>query len=75
MELNHATWEAAERELINSGFTKYQSCIDGRTLFERDSVTDDFYGRAPRRAICQIKFIAIDPIWSGARNRYSIDFI
>ncbi len=74
MQLDHKTWEAAEAELINAGFTKYQSCIDGRTLFGRDSVTDDFYGRAPRRAICQIKQIWIDPIWSGARNSFSIDF-
>ena len=71
----YRTYEQAEGNLISDGFIKYQSCIDGATLYSKDSKVDDFYGGYAKRAICRIRFNYVDPIWGSDLNYYSIEFI
>lgn len=74
MQINHKTFEEAEAELLAAGFRKYQSCIDGRTLFDKEGTVDPFYGAYSKREICSIQMHWIDPQWNGARNYFSIQF-
>lgn len=71
----YRTYEQAESELICDGFIKYQSCINGATVYDKESKVDDFYGGYACRATCRIRFNAVDPIWGSDRNYYSIEFI
>lgn len=71
----YRTYEQAESELICDGFIKYQSCIDGATLYSKESKVDDLYGGYAKRALCRIRFNAVAPIWGDNRNFYSVEFI
>lgn len=71
----YKTYEQAETELMQSGYVKYQCCINGETLFLKESKVDPFYGGYSKPAICRIRFNAVAPIWGDNKNFYTIDFL
>ena len=73
--ITYKTYEQAESELISGGFMKHQSCIDGATLYSKESKVDDWFGGYSKRATCRIRFNAVAPIWGDNKNFYSIEFM
>lgn len=71
----HRTYEQAESELISDGFIKHQSCINGATLYSKESKVDDSFGGYSKRATCRIRFNDVAPIWGDNKNYYSIEFM
>lgn len=75
MRTVHSTHDSADRDLIDAGFQRYISCVDGRTLYEKWSTRDPFYGGGPVKAICYIQAHFVAPRWGDDQNYWTIEFL
>ena len=71
----YATHEDAKAALIDDGFKRYISPIDGAERFSKPGKVDDALGGYAREEIACIKHHWVAPQWGDSRNYFTISFL
>jgi hypothetical protein len=75
MQSAYKTYDAAKADLIEQGFVRYLSPINGAERFSKPSKVDDALGGYSRDCITYIKHHWVAPQWGDNQNYFTINFL
>jgi hypothetical protein len=75
MNSSYKTYDAAKADLIDQGFIRYLSPINGAERFSKPSKVDDALGGYARECIAHIKHHWVAPQWGDNKNYFTINFL
>ena len=74
MQTTHPTYDAAKAALLDEGFVRFISCVNGAERFSKDGKVDDAMGGYSKPCIAYIQHHWVAPQWGDERNYFSIQF-
>jgi hypothetical protein len=75
MQSSYTTYEAAKADLLDQGFVRYISCVDGAERFSKAGKVDDAIGGYARDCLAHIKHHWVSPKWGDEGNYFTINFL
>ena len=75
MQSSYTTYDAAKTDLIEQGFVRYLSPINGAERFSKASKVDDALGGYARECLVRIKHHWVAPQWGDSLNYFTVDFL
>ena len=75
MQSTYKTYDEAKVDLIDQGFVRYLSPINGAERFSKPSKVDDALGGYERDCIVHIQHHWVAPQWGDDQNYFTINFL
>lgn len=75
MQRSYKTHEAAKADLLDHGFVRYISCVNGAERFSKPGKVDDAMGGYAREEIAQINHHWVAPQWGDDLNYFTVSFL